>query len=41
LCVYDSKENERWMGTDVNDTVLFETLQVIGFTEAVRTGIRS
>ncbi len=28
------------MGTDVNETMLFETLQVVGLTEDVRTVIR-
>jgi hypothetical protein len=32
LCAYDSEERERGVGAGVNDTTLFETLQVVGLT---------
>jgi lipid A disaccharide synthetase len=38
--VYDSKERERGVDVDVNDTIPFETLQVVGLAETVRTEIR-
>ena len=39
LCACDSKERECAVGADVNSTKLFETLQVVGLAEAVRTAI--
>ena len=38
LCVGDSEECERGVGAGVNDTLLSETLQVVGFTEVAVTG---
>jgi hypothetical protein len=32
LCACDSEERERGVGAGVNDTTLFETLQVVGLT---------
>jgi hypothetical protein len=40
LCTYDSEERDCGVGTDVNDTKPFETLQVVGLTEVARTVIR-
>ncbi len=40
LCTYDNEERDCGVGADVNDTMMFETLQVVGLTEVVRTVIR-
>ncbi len=40
LCGCDSEECERGVCAGVNDTMLFETLQVVGLGETVRTVIR-
>ena len=36
LCACDSEERERGVGADANDTMLFETLQVVGLAEAAK-----
>jgi hypothetical protein len=40
LCTCDIEECECEVGAGVNDTMFFETLQVVGLSEAVRTAIR-
>jgi hypothetical protein len=35
LCVCDIEERERGVGDDVNDTMMFETLQVVRIAEDV------
>ena len=35
LCVCDIEERENWVGTGVNDTMMSETLQVVGIAETV------
>jgi hypothetical protein len=35
LCGYDSEECERGVGVGVNDTKMFETLQIVGISEVV------
>jgi hypothetical protein len=37
LCTCDSEDRERRVGADVNDTMLFTTLQVLGLAETVKT----
>jgi hypothetical protein len=40
LCACDNEELQREVGADVNVTILFDTLQVVGLAETVRTVIR-
>jgi hypothetical protein len=40
VCVCDNEERECEVGADVNGTMLFETIQVVGLAETVRTTIR-
>jgi hypothetical protein len=37
LCACDSEERECGVGADVNDTMLFEILQVVGLVESFMT----
>ena len=34
LCVGNSEQRERGVGAGVNDTILSETLEVVGFVES-------
>ena len=36
MCVFDSEEREHGVGDGVNTTMMSETLEVVGLTEAVR-----
>jgi hypothetical protein len=40
LCACDSEERERGVGAGANATMLLETLQVVGLTEAVARAFR-
>jgi hypothetical protein len=40
LCVCDNEGRECGVGSGVDDTVMFRSLQVVGISETVRTVIR-